>query len=370
MKTILIVEDNEVIRNEINDIFSMENYNVIEASNGLEGYIKAINDLPDIIISDIMMPILNGFDMYKKLKLNRMTENIPVIFLSALSSNEDIRRGMNFGVDDYLTKPIIPDDLILATENKLQKYSKIENKIENLKIDITNVLYHELNTPLNGIIGFSDYLKTRLHEISKKDMQQIVDNIYISGIRLHKLVNKYLCFAELKMKSTEKNKIKELRKCLPTDIDKIIKEVLDSDFCNDRILDFEVKTKSQNVKIESTMLKKILEELIENAIKFSSKGNKITVKSINKKDNFIISIKNEGNGLTQKQINKIGDFCQFDKKRNAQNGSGIGLSIVKLVADIYNFSVNFESVRGKHFTANLVFNNTLIVKQKNDIAYS
>ena len=362
MKTILIVEDNEFIRNEINDIFTMENYNVIEAPNGLEGYIKATNNLPDIIVSDIMMPFLNGFEMYKKLKSNRITENIPIIFLSALSSKEDIRKGMNFGADDYLTKPIIPDDLILATENKLKKYSKFENKIENLKIDITNVLYHELNTPLNGIIGFSDYLKTRLNEISKKDIQHIVDNIYLSGIRLHKLVNKYLCFAELKMKSTEKNKIKDLRKSLPIEIRKIINEIISSEFCKDRIEDFVIKMSDKKVKIDSKMLKKVFEELIENAIKFSSKGNKIYIKSINEKENFIISVKNEGKGLTQNQINKIGDFCQFDKKTLAQNGSGIGLSIVKLGANIYNFSVNFESVRGKSFTASIIINNKLIAK--------
>ena len=167
MKTILVVEDNKEIRDEICDIFKMENYNVLEASDGLEGYTTALSEMPDIIISDILMPVLDGYKMYEELKNNSLTDKIPIIFLSALASNNDIRKGMNIGADDYLTKPIIPDDLILATTNKLEKYAKFDEKVEELKMDISNALHHELRTPLNGLIGFSDYLKERVNEIGK-----------------------------------------------------------------------------------------------------------------------------------------------------------------------------------------------------------
>jgi len=355
MKTILIVEDNKSIRNEIVDVFKMENYNVIEASNGLDGYVKAINELPDIIVSDLIMPILNGFEMFKQLRNNELTELIPIIFLSALSSDENIRKGMNLGADDYLTKPISPSNLILATANKLEKYSKVETKFDKLKINITNILYHELNTPLNGIIGFSDYLRTRVYEMQKDDIKEIVENIYLSGIRLYNLVKKYLCYADLKMKYDETSKVKELRNCNYINIKQEINNVLDYPSFKKRKNDFKKSINNAKIRIDKTLFMRMIEELIENAIKFSNKKHKIYISSNIKNENFIIKIKNEGIGLSSEQIKNIDDFCQFNKEEFAQNGSGIGLSIVKLICEIYNVKFEIESIPYNFFTAKLTF---------------
>ena len=357
MKTILVVEDNIDVRSEISDIFKMESFNVIEAGNGLEGYIKASSNLPDIIISDIMMPVLDGYKMYNELKSNTMTEQIPVIFISALSADHDIRKGMNLGAEDYLTKPVNPDELIQATENKLDKYSKFAKRYDEVKTNITNVLYHELNTPLNGILGFSDYLRIRTHDLSKESIKDIADNIYTSGIRLDKLVKRYLYYSELKMDSINPAGIKKLRDCEYIDTDTIINKILASEEYKKRKSDFELSSEPVDLKIKDYFLELLIRELIDNAVKFSHLGHKIFINSYVENSTFIINVKNEGSGLSKEKIMKINDFNQLNKKQFAQNGSGIGLSIIKLIMEIYGVEFEIDSIPKTFFSVTLSFKN-------------
>ena len=118
---VLIVEDTLAIREEVYDILLMENYVVFQAENGIMGFEVALQENPDLIISDILMPGLNGFEMFEKLQGNMKTASIPLIFLSAKAEKGDIRIGMNLGAEDYLTKPINVDDLLNAVKNKIDK---------------------------------------------------------------------------------------------------------------------------------------------------------------------------------------------------------------------------------------------------------
>ncbi len=355
MKTILIVEDNKQVRNEISDLFKMEDFNVIEASNGLDGFIKAVNNLPDIIISDIMMPVIDGYKMFKELKKNSMTAQIPIIFLSALSADEDIRKGMNIGAEDYLTKPVDPEDLILATESKLEKYSKFEKQYEIIKTDITNILYHEINTPLNAVIGFSDYLRTGVDELSRENIKKIADNIYDGGKRLHKLVKRYLVYSELRMNSTSISGIKKMRNCDYINTLKIINKVTDYKEFKHRKKDFEISAEPVELKIEEHLFKLLIEELIDNAVKFSSYGKKIFINAYTENGSYILKVKNQGSGLSKEEIMQINDFNQINKHTYAQNGSGIGLSIVKMITDIYGEDFEIESIPKTFFCVILSF---------------
>ncbi|WP_238299981.1 response regulator transcription factor [Polaribacter irgensii] len=106
MFKILVVEDTLVIREELTDILSLEGYQVFEADNGNIGFDVALKEAPNLIISDILMPELDGFGMYKKLQTHNKTRIIPLIFLSAKAETEDITTGLNLGAKNYLTKPI------------------------------------------------------------------------------------------------------------------------------------------------------------------------------------------------------------------------------------------------------------------------
>ena len=116
MKKILLIEDNLDVRENTEEILSLANYKVFTAANGKIGVELAHTEKPDLIICDIMMPELDGYGVLHILSKNEDTARIPFIFLTAKTEKSDIRKGMNLGADDYLTKPFDDTDLLNAIE--------------------------------------------------------------------------------------------------------------------------------------------------------------------------------------------------------------------------------------------------------------
>jgi len=130
MKTILVVEDDKTLRENIAVFLNEENYNVLMAEDGLDGIQKTIKSLPDLILCDINMPNMNGYDFFKTIQQISYTSSIPFIFLTARAEKEDIRIGMHLGVDDYITKPFDFDELLKVIKIRLEKYEKIHHVID------------------------------------------------------------------------------------------------------------------------------------------------------------------------------------------------------------------------------------------------
>ncbi|CAL66394.1 response regulator [Christiangramia forsetii] len=121
MKKLLLIEDDVTVRENTAELLELSNYDVITASNGMLGIEKAEQNLPDIIVCDIMMPEIDGYGVLEALGKNPNTLNIPFIFLSAKTEHKDIRKGMDLGADDYLTKPFEEEELVSAIESRLAK---------------------------------------------------------------------------------------------------------------------------------------------------------------------------------------------------------------------------------------------------------
>ncbi|GAB3196280.1 CRP-like cAMP-binding protein/AmiR/NasT family two-component response regulator [Pontibacter aydingkolensis] len=127
MKKILLIEDNNEIRENIAEILTLANYEILEAENGKGGVELAKHKLPDLIICDIMMPQLDGYGVLRMLSGNTSTASIPFIFLTAKSEKEDFRKGMNLGADDYLIKPFDDLELLDAVEMRLKKNENLKS---------------------------------------------------------------------------------------------------------------------------------------------------------------------------------------------------------------------------------------------------
>ena len=130
MKKIVVIEDEDLIREGIVLILRVNGYEVVTAHNGEVGITLAKEQLPDLVISDIMMPIKDGYDVLEALRNYEPTSTVPFLFLSAKADQSDIRRGMNLGADDYLTKPFEHDDLIKAVESRLIKHEEVKRNAE------------------------------------------------------------------------------------------------------------------------------------------------------------------------------------------------------------------------------------------------
>ena len=128
MKKVLLIEDNEDIRENTAEILELANYKVTTAENGKVGFQKALEIFPDIIICDIMMPVLDGYGLLHLIQKNEQLKNIPFIFLTAKSERRDFRKGMELGADDYLTKPFTELELMNAIETRLKKSETLKNQ--------------------------------------------------------------------------------------------------------------------------------------------------------------------------------------------------------------------------------------------------
>lgn len=127
MSKILVIEDEECIRNNILELLAAEDFQAIGAENGLRGVEIATEQVPDLIVCDVMMPKLDGYGVLKQLRANPVTASIPFIFLTALAERLHLRQGMTLGADDYLTKPCSVAELLSAIATRLEKYSAMRS---------------------------------------------------------------------------------------------------------------------------------------------------------------------------------------------------------------------------------------------------
>ena len=128
MKTILFVESDDAIRKEVADMMGMAHYHILTAKNGKEGFTSTKKYLPDIVVSAMVMPIIDGLGLLYMLRHDPVTEAIPVIFLASRTDRSDFRNAMDSGADDFITKPFNADELFKAIENRLRRVEAIRKK--------------------------------------------------------------------------------------------------------------------------------------------------------------------------------------------------------------------------------------------------
>lgn len=168
MKTVLLIEDDVVLRDCTAELLELSNYKVVKASNGKTGLQLAKTQTPDIIVCDIMMPELDGYGVIKSLSENKNTKYVPFIFLSAKTEIRDVRMGMNLGADDYISKPFAIIDLVNAIESRLAKVSILQELTTKPKTDINEIVEDEIKT-INDLKNYFDDYGT-LFKYNKEDI--------------------------------------------------------------------------------------------------------------------------------------------------------------------------------------------------------
>ncbi len=348
MKKILVIEDDINVRQNILEFLYAEEFSAIEAENGRLGLHLAQTEIPDLIICDVMMPELDGYSVLEELRQNPITAMIPLIFLTAKSDKTYFRQGMDLGADDYLVKPFTRAELLAAISCRLDKKIRIDQhtktKLDNLRSSITLSLPHEMRTPLNGILGFSQIMMEESELLDSQAVREMSEYIYQSGERLFRLIQNFLLHAELEIIATDTDRMKLLQKqetIFPTDsLTQLISEKVHQ---AGREADLYVNFQSCNIKISAKNLYKIIEELIDNALKFSPAGTLIQITNDCINNNFILSFIDHGRGMTAEQIAELGAYRQFERKLYEQQGSGLGLTIAKQLAELHGGQLQIQS---------------------------
>ena len=348
MTKILVIEDEPMVRSNIEQILELSEYEPIVAKDGKEGLALAKSNLPELIISDIMMPNLDGFEVLSALKKEAITENIPFIFLTAKAEKSDFRRSMDLGADDYLSKPFTPEELLGAIAARLEKKVVVERKnkvqMEELQQNITLHLPHELNTPLNGIISAAAFLEEFADSLDPDEIREMAENIKISGDRLYRTTKNFLLYAHLESISKDPVKLQIFRK----EADKcFVKDLIRATAYNklkkaDREEDLHLDLEDALLAISQKHICKLVEELTDNAVKFSEPGTPVKIVSILKDRIFNLYVIDRGRGMSSEQFDRVGALMQFERKLYEQQGSGLGLAICQTMVKIYGGELKVE----------------------------
>lgn len=359
MTKILVIEDEDNIRDILIEMLEAEDFEVIEAADGQCGLKLAQETLPDLIICDIMMPALDGYEVLNQLRQNSVTETIPFIFLTAKTAKADRRQGMALGADDYLVKPFTRNELLTVIAARFKKQLSFnrqsQQKLDELRGNILHALPHELHTPLNGILGLSRILIDTYDLTDREEALELLEEIYTSGERLYRLTQNFLLYAEMELIATDPERIEAMRRHeSETPTQKLITDVaIQKANHAKREADLHLDCQEITVQIPEAKLKKILEEIIDNAFKFSSANTPVHVISTLKDNTCAVSVIDQGRGMTAAQIANLGAYLQFERKLYEQQGSGLGLVIAKRLVELYKGQLIINSSSGKHTIVNI-----------------
>ncbi len=358
MKKILVIEDNSLIFTIITDILEAENFVVIGAENGRIGLEKAQEQVPDLIICDVMMPEIDGYTVLKLLRENLVTEAIPFIFLTAKSTKADLREGMELGADDYLTKPFTRDELMKAINTRLEKQGTIQRRtqeqLDELRSSITLSLPHELRTPLNGIIGYSQFIIEEFKDLSENEILTMLENINLSANRLYRLIENFLLYTDLELLSRDRDRLKLLKTGCLSNPKSIIREAaLEKARSFNRLKDLDITSENANLKISEPNFRKIVDELLDNAFKFSPPDTKVQVAGKLVHNIFAVDFIDHGKGMSVNEISKVGAYKQFNRQIYEQQGSGLGLILAKRMTELHNGKLIIQSIPEQQTTVTI-----------------
>lgn len=356
MNTILVVDDEQEIRDQVAKVLEYEGYQPLFAADGQTAIHLARQYVPDVIVSDVMMPGLNGYDVLKTLRNDRLTATIPFIFLTGLSDPQDRRYGMTLGADDFLSKPFETDELLVAIQTRLEKHAREEQRIEALRENISRFLPHELRTPLMGILGTTEFLlamdRHALPDVN--DLFRMIRDIRDSGRRLERLVENYLLYAKLQILAYDAEQRRLLNNVEPVPSSLIASfAIFELTEQAGRQEDVFVELAEVEIPMAEAHLWKIVAELLENAFKFSDQGTPVHVKSWVDDSQWMFSVSDQGRGMTGEQINAVGAYMQFDRQRYEQQGVGLGLTLVSQLVELYGGHVTIHSIPGQGMTVNV-----------------
>ncbi|XZO01990.1 MAG: response regulator [Microcoleus sp.] len=369
--SILVVDDQPDNFDVIEALLSDRGYDLHYASNGH----VALNSLdvfqPDVILMDVMMPDLDGMEVCQRIKAQPQWEGVPIIMVTALSGKEDLARCIKAGADDFISKPVSGLELRARVHSMLrlkQQYDKIrslskvqENTIDLLQKNLNELsgnlassLPHELNTPLNGIFGVIGLLLDDREDMSEEEINELLLLAQQSALRLDRLTKKFLIYIKLELmtsqipidKTPTNNQVTATKSVIENCAMEQAKKV---DRQNDLICELE----DIDVPVSEDNLKWMMDELLENALKFSTPLTPVKVSSQLIKGAFHLSISDRGRGMTEEQISKIGAFMQFERRTYEQQGLGLGLKIVKKIIDISGGKFYLSSVYHEETTAHV-----------------
>jgi two-component system, sensor histidine kinase and response regulator len=353
---ILIVDDEPDLLDITASYLEMEGYTALTALNGPAALEILKTTTPDMIISDITMPGMSGFDLFEKVRANSSFQNTPFVFLSGHTDLEHVMMGKEIGSDDYLMKPFEPEMLISTIKGKLKRRQQISesmtHQIEQLKNQLLHLISHEMRTPLTSILGATELLANGRETLSPDDFKGFLEMLKAGTKRLNNMVEDFLLVVRIESGEVAKEiDFRESSIAPRAVVDRVLMTFEETRKYKNIGLALKVQNESVHLCAQQLQIEYILSRLIDNAFKFSPTGSTITIATRADSEGFTFSITDSGMGIPKsKQGGLFGKFYQVNRESQEQQGAGLGLYVAKKLAEFNKFEIWCESEEGKGAT--------------------
>lgn len=325
---ILIIEDEEPIRQTLRDLLEINGHEVLAAADGDEGIARA-EARPDLVLCDVNMPKVGGFQVLEAFQARPHLREIPFIFLTALADRESMRRGMALGADDYLTKPFTEREILDAIAARQRRQQSLQERLKNIVSERRAAAdaewSHELMTPLTGIMGGLELIEAEAETIRPEELRELLGIIRAGAERQLALAKKLVLYNSLERLRLAPRPGEE---CDAADA---VAAGVGECGPDPRLV---VRCDHSRVTVNAANLAAAVRELVRNALFFGARGKPVTVTGSAAGGSYRLEVADEGVGMTPEQCREAGPFRQFDRGRHNQQGLGIGLAIARAVAEI------------------------------------
>jgi len=354
---ILIVDD--VVSNVLllKILLTNEKFQVLTANNGKVCIEVAKREHPDLILLDVMMPELNGFDTAVIMKQDKEVMDIPIIFLTALHNTQDLVKGFKSGASDFLTKPFNKEELLMRVMHQISLVAArrlIQKQYEELKATINNrdkmysVIAHDLRSPMASIRMTLNLLVNVLSpDVIGKEMFELIDNANKETEETHDLLDNLLKWTKSQTGTLHVAFQEfELNDVVPGAID-IFTMIAQSKNIK---LNLDLGTENMEVRADKDILNTVIRNFMSNAVKFSNEGSSIDIKVSREGDFAKIAVCDHGVGISQDRIDTLFSAGTTTAGTRNEEGSGLGLQLCKDFAVKNGGDVMVESVLGEGST--------------------
>jgi two-component system sensor histidine kinase/response regulator len=358
--SILVVDDNPLIVTVLKGLFASEAYHVCIANNGQEALGVLDKKYVDLIVCDVMMPVMDGYELHQAVRKNPEFSHIPFVFLTALSETSDINQGKELGADDYVVKPFDPRDLLAIVKGKIARARSLKNasneRYDSYRKRVVHVLSHEFRTPLVAINTGSEILLDNKGKLDSTKVTNLLEAIHRGGQRLERLVTDFMLLQQIEAGIAQKMFESRSAACnaaalVEQFVDSHAEEALASGFT----LSFESMSPQAHVQIYEPQVLDILERLLSNAKKFKSSDLRIDFVLYSQDGEVVIEVRDHGIGMNVQRVREAIDlFGQIDRDKLEQQGGGLGLAIASRYAAINQGHLDFETRKDGGTTVYLV----------------
>lgn len=351
---VLIVDDNPKNLQILGKMLTENGLSAVAAQNGQQALEYAGENLPEIILLDIMMPGMDGIEVCKHLKEDEKTKPIPVIFITALSDVNDKMRAFEAGGADYITKPFVQEEVLARLNihlensrllNSLSESNRHLRELNDLKNSFLGIAAHDIRSPLGSVVGIVELMLAGDFGEMTEEQREFISLIHNAGKQILNLVSDLLDVSiiesgNLKL-SPEKQQIKPL-----------LEERLKLHQISSNKKGIQLKTRLDEIPefyFDQERIGQVVDNLLSNAIKFSPEGAEIEVNLSHSEGKVIVFVKDNGPGIPEAdQAQLFGMYRKLSAKPTAgEKSSGLGLAITKKIIDAHEGEIEVESHSGK-----------------------